>query len=124
MFVYLFRDVFEISENFIRIKLCVTKMNTIRLFARRMSNNNKCWEPLKKVGIIGVPFEKGQKKYGVSVAPAAIRDGGLIEQLQEIGMINYIFYIRVFLATILSVMMIILIKHTIVMAAMLMPSNK
>lgn len=61
-------------------------MNTIRLLARRMYNNNKRWEPLKKVGIIGVPFEKGQKKYGVSIAPAAIRDAGLIEELQEIGM--------------------------------------
>ncbi|XP_026323390.1 arginase, hepatic isoform X2 [Hyposmocoma kahamanoa] len=49
-----------------------------------MSYNSKCWEPLRKVGIIGVPFEKGQKKYGVSVAPAAIRDAGLIEQLREI----------------------------------------
>lgn len=63
-------------------------MNTVRLFARAMSNNNKCWKPLKKVGIIGVPFEKGQKKYGVSIAPAAIRDSGLIEQLRDIGMRN------------------------------------
>lgn len=44
----------------------------------------KKWEPLKKVGIIGVPFEKGQKKYGVSIAPAALRAAGLIEQLKEI----------------------------------------
>ncbi|KAL4706836.1 hypothetical protein ACJJTC_010070 [Scirpophaga incertulas] len=42
------------------------------------------WKPLNKVGIIGVPFEKGQKKYGVSVAPAAMRTAGLIEQLTEI----------------------------------------
>lgn len=45
----------------------------------------KKWEPLKSVGIIGVPFEKGQKKYGVSMAPAALRAAGLIEQLTEIG---------------------------------------
>ncbi|CAK1548289.1 unnamed protein product [Leptosia nina] len=42
------------------------------------------WKPLKQVGVIGVPFEKGQKKYGVSVAPAAMRSAGLIEQLREI----------------------------------------
>lgn len=42
------------------------------------------WKPLKKIGIIGVPFEKGQKKYGVSLAPAALRTFGLIDSLQEI----------------------------------------
>lgn len=59
-------------------------MNSIRVFARNMSKTSK-WEPLRRVGIIGVPFEKGQKKYGVSVAPAAMRAAGLIEQLKEIG---------------------------------------
>ncbi|XP_063832410.1 arginase, hepatic isoform X1 [Ostrinia nubilalis] len=59
-------------------------MNSIRVFVRNMSNVRK-WEPLKRVGIVGVPFEKGQKKYGVSVAPAAMRAAGLIEQLKEIG---------------------------------------
>ncbi|XP_075986160.1 arginase isoform X1 [Anticarsia gemmatalis] len=47
-------------------------------------SQGKKWQPLKKVGIIGVPFEKGQTKYGVSVAPAALRSAGLLEQLQEI----------------------------------------
>ncbi|XP_053600753.1 arginase-1 isoform X2 [Plodia interpunctella] len=42
------------------------------------------WSPLKKVGVIGVPFEKGQKKYGVSIAPAAMRSAGLIDHLKEI----------------------------------------
>lgn len=51
---------------------------------RNMSQGKK-WEPLNKVGIIGVPFEKGQKKYGVSVAPAALRYAGLLEQLREIS---------------------------------------
>lgn len=54
-----------------------------------MSQKQK-WEPLKKVGIIGVPFEKGQKKYGVSIAPAALRSAGLIQHLKTIGNI-YIF---------------------------------
>ncbi|KAJ8734095.1 hypothetical protein PYW07_014646 [Mythimna separata] len=48
-----------------------------------MSQGKKL-QPLKKVGIIGVPFEKGQKKYGVSVAPAALRYAGLLDQLREI----------------------------------------
>lgn len=60
------------------------KMNFVRIFVRNMSQGKK-WEPLKRVGIIGVPFEKGQKKYGVSVAPAAMRSAGLIEHLREIG---------------------------------------
>ncbi|KAI8429774.1 hypothetical protein MSG28_000314 [Choristoneura fumiferana] len=47
-------------------------------------SQSKPWKPLKKVGIIGVPFEKGQKKYGVSVAPAAMRFAGLLNQLKEI----------------------------------------
>lgn len=58
-------------------------MNSFRTFVRRMSSKQK-WEPLKKVGIIGVPFEKGQKRYGVSVAPAAMRAAGLIDHLKEI----------------------------------------
>ncbi|XP_047538614.1 arginase, hepatic isoform X1 [Vanessa atalanta] len=60
-------------------------MNSLRVLARNMSQK---WEPLKKVGIIGVPFEKGQKKYGVSIAPAAIRSAGLIERLKEIDGID------------------------------------
>lgn len=46
--------------------------------------NNENIQPLKKVGIVGVPFEKGQKKYGVSVGPAALRSAGLIKELLEI----------------------------------------
>ncbi|XP_069354507.1 arginase-1 isoform X5 [Maniola hyperantus] len=54
-------------------------------FVRKMSRKQLVnWEPLKKIGIIGVPFEKGQKKYGVSVAPAAMRSAGLIDHLKEI----------------------------------------
>lgn len=53
-------------------------------------SQSKPWKPLKKVGIIGVPFEKGQKKYGVSVAPAAMRFAGLLKQLKEIGKIPHV----------------------------------
>ncbi|CAK1599720.1 unnamed protein product [Parnassius mnemosyne] len=58
-------------------------MNYIKLLNRTMSQAKKC-EPLKRVGIIGVPFEKGQKKYGVNIAPAAMRSAGLIEHLKTI----------------------------------------
>lgn len=54
-------------------------------------SQGKKWETLNRVGIIGVPFEKGQKKYGVSVAPAAMRSSGLIEHLQEIGTFLHIY---------------------------------
>lgn len=63
-------------------------MNTLKVFVRRMAHMNK-WEPLKQVGVVGVPFEKGQKKYGVSIAPAAMRSAGLIDQLKDIGIIQF-----------------------------------
>ncbi|XP_058447030.1 arginase, hepatic [Malaya genurostris] len=39
----------------------------------------------EKIGIIGVPFEKGQRKQGVGLGPKAIRQAGLIESIQEIS---------------------------------------
>ncbi|XP_008544751.1 arginase, hepatic [Microplitis demolitor] len=39
-----------------------------------------------KVGIIGVPFEKGQKKEGVAQGPDAIRKAGLIPELINLGL--------------------------------------
>ncbi|XP_049887662.1 arginase-2, mitochondrial isoform X2 [Pectinophora gossypiella] len=50
------------------------------------------WAPLQRVGVVGVPFEKGQKKYGVSVAPAAMRSAGLIDQLKEIEGLDVVDY--------------------------------
>lgn len=38
-----------------------------------------------QVGIIGVPFDKGQPRSGTAEGPKAIRNGGLIEQLQLIS---------------------------------------
>ncbi|XP_013794391.1 arginase-1-like [Limulus polyphemus] len=38
------------------------------------------------IGIIGVPFSKGQRKSGVEKGPLAIRDGGLLEKMQELGL--------------------------------------
>lgn len=40
------------------------------------------------VGILGVPFDKGQSKKGVGNGPAAIRNLGLIQRLEEIGKIS------------------------------------
>ncbi|EFN83886.1 arginase, hepatic isoform X2 [Harpegnathos saltator] len=39
-----------------------------------------------KVGIIGVPFNKGQKKEGVARGPETIRAAGLIKELQVLGL--------------------------------------
>ncbi|XP_012284604.1 arginase, hepatic [Orussus abietinus] len=39
-----------------------------------------------KVGIVGVPFEKGQKKEGVARGPEAIRKAGLIKELEGLGL--------------------------------------
>ncbi|XP_058792605.1 arginase, hepatic isoform X2 [Phymastichus coffea] len=39
-----------------------------------------------KVGIVGVPFEKGQKKGGVAQAPDTIRAAGLINELKLLGL--------------------------------------
>lgn len=48
-------------------------------FSRLFSSNPS----LTKVGIIGVPFNKGQKLNGVAYGPNAIRNGGLIENIKE-----------------------------------------
>lgn len=37
-----------------------------------------------EIGIVGVPFEKGQRKVGVGNAPMVMRDGGLINSLKQI----------------------------------------
>lgn len=39
----------------------------------------------KRIGIIGVPFSKGQTKPGVSLGPKAIRAGGLIDEIKSIS---------------------------------------
>lgn len=66
-------------------------MNSVKLIIRNMSQA-RTWEALRSVGIIGVPFEKGQKKYGVSIAPAAMRSAGLINHLKTIGNCYYVNY--------------------------------
>uniref|UniRef100_A0A1Y1N303 Arginase n=1 Tax=Photinus pyralis TaxID=7054 RepID=A0A1Y1N303_PHOPY len=37
-----------------------------------------------EIGVIGVPFENGQRKVGVGNAPKFLRDAGLIKSLQKI----------------------------------------
>ncbi|WP_216828526.1 arginase [Alkalihalobacterium elongatum] len=39
----------------------------------------------KKVSIIGVPMDLGQKRRGVDMGPSALRYAGLIEEIEEIG---------------------------------------
>lgn len=39
---------------------------------------------LNPIGIVGVPFAKGQTKGGVAVGPKAIRDAGLVKKISEI----------------------------------------
>ncbi|OAD60563.1 Arginase-1, partial [Eufriesea mexicana] len=39
-----------------------------------------------KVGIIGVPFEKGQHKEGVAHGPKVIRAAGLVQELELLGL--------------------------------------
>ncbi|MEB1807298.1 MAG: arginase [Bacillaceae bacterium] len=39
----------------------------------------------KKVSIIGVPMDLGQKRRGVDMGPSALRYAGLIEEVEEIG---------------------------------------
>ncbi|KAK3913244.1 Arginase, hepatic [Frankliniella fusca] len=39
----------------------------------------------QKIGILGVPFDKGQTDQGVSAGPGAIRGAGLVEALRSLG---------------------------------------
>lgn len=38
---------------------------------------------MTKVGIVGVPFKKGQRLSGVELGPDCIRKGGLVEEIKE-----------------------------------------
>lgn len=42
-----------------------------------------------KIGILGVPFEKGQPRTGVANAPKLIRQYGLVDRLSAIRMYNF-----------------------------------
>ncbi|KAF7269000.1 hypothetical protein GWI33_017923 [Rhynchophorus ferrugineus] len=57
-----------------KLKSCVT-------LVRRYYNSAS---DALKVGILGVPFDKGQAKKGVGHGPAAIRKAGLLERLSDI----------------------------------------
>ncbi|GLH05573.1 Arginase [Gryllus bimaculatus] len=39
----------------------------------------------KKVGVIGVPFDKGQTNSGVALAPDELRRAGVIESMKAVG---------------------------------------
>lgn len=38
-----------------------------------------------RIGIVSVPFDKGQERKGVAGGPDAIKKFGLLQQLKEIG---------------------------------------
>ncbi|CAI9716794.1 arginase-2, mitochondrial [Octopus vulgaris] len=40
---------------------------------------------LQKIGVVGVPLNKGQDKQGVELGPKALRDNGLITSLEDLG---------------------------------------
>ncbi|KAF4531856.1 hypothetical protein B566_EDAN000884 [Ephemera danica] len=67
--------------------------NLVRLSAHRnVQNLSKRWfsnqplsTPVSRVGVFGVPFDKGQKKSGVSGGPAVLRAGGILQDLLSFG---------------------------------------
>lgn len=55
----------------------------LKLSKRGFSEITKFQKTKKSLGVIGVPFYKGQKKSGVDNAPAMIRNSGLLKQLEN-----------------------------------------
>ncbi|CAB3383728.1 Hypothetical predicted protein [Cloeon dipterum] len=51
-----------------------------RVFARLLSDQSTC-----RVGVVGVPFEKGQRNTGVSRGPEVLRAAGVIQDLSSFG---------------------------------------
>ncbi|CAH0557728.1 unnamed protein product [Brassicogethes aeneus] len=51
----------------------------LQVFTKHFHNGNS-----SKIGVLGVPFNKGQPKLGVAKGPKVIRDAGLIQKLSEI----------------------------------------
>lgn len=57
----------------------VLKPNILqRMFKRSLHNRGQ-------IGVLGVPFEKGQKKSGVSLGPRVLREAGLLQKLKNIS---------------------------------------
>ncbi|XP_044578067.1 arginase, hepatic [Cotesia glomerata] len=67
---------------FVRTKNCSRLLQKCQCFLRQTITVRN----YRKVGIIGVPFDKGQKKQGVGLGPDAIRKAGLIQGLESIGL--------------------------------------
>ncbi|KAL9707684.1 hypothetical protein quinque_011202 [Culex quinquefasciatus] len=74
--------------------LLLSKSSLVKLLVQRVGSANlstvAALEKFKKInyekiGIVGVPFEKGQRKKGVGLGPKAIREAGLIDSIQEIS---------------------------------------
>ncbi|XP_014228560.1 arginase, hepatic [Trichogramma pretiosum] len=56
-------------------------IRSVRSFAHSFSRKNH-----NQVGIIGVPFDKGQRKGGVELAPDTLKQAGLINELTTLGL--------------------------------------
>ena len=50
-------------------------------FVRYASKSSK---PKINIGVLDVPFDKGQQKRGVNKGPQFLRDAGLIESLKDL----------------------------------------
>lgn len=58
-------------------------MSTFKVFVRKYSN---------RVGILGMPFGKGQKKSGVARGPECLRNAGLIEKIKTFGEFTLVYF--------------------------------
>ncbi|XP_052563992.1 arginase, hepatic [Culex pipiens pallens] len=76
--------------------LLLSKSSLVKLLVQRVGQANLSTSTVaglekfkkinyEKIGIVGVPFEKGQRKKGVGLGPKAIREAGLIDSIQEIS---------------------------------------
>lgn len=59
----------------------VKMTSAFRILVRHISLSFVCKE---KIGIVGVPFDKGQPLFGVSLGPDAIRAGGLNDRISHV----------------------------------------
>lgn len=60
----------------------ICRLDRVMCFGSLINLRKQCGEAF---GIIGVPFDKGQKRHGVSQGPTVLRELGLIERLLEKG---------------------------------------
>lgn len=57
-------------------------INLVRV-ARGYSSSASTKFNITKIGLLGVPYDEGGPTGGIALAPSAIRDGGLIQEILE-----------------------------------------